>query len=106
MAESAEGARLLSECRVTSSTEGSNPSLSATANREADVGLTSAFLLITKARKRLLLYRQLQIPHGDSQILAHSAGNLQIVSVNLVRGYNNLSDFILLHHSCQIISST
>ena len=29
MAESAEGARLLSECRVTSSTEGSNPSLSA-----------------------------------------------------------------------------
>jgi hypothetical protein len=51
MAESAEGARLLSECRVTSSTEGSNPSLSATTNREADVGLTSAFLLITKARK-------------------------------------------------------
>jgi hypothetical protein len=30
MAESAEGARLLSECRVKSSTEGSNPSLSAT----------------------------------------------------------------------------
>jgi hypothetical protein len=29
MAESAEGARLLSECRVKSSTEGSNPSLSA-----------------------------------------------------------------------------
>jgi hypothetical protein len=36
MAESAEGARLLSECRVTSSTEGSNPSLSANTNREAD----------------------------------------------------------------------
>jgi hypothetical protein len=30
MAESAEGARLLSECRVKNSTEGSNPSLSAT----------------------------------------------------------------------------
>jgi hypothetical protein len=30
MAESAEGARLLSECRVKSLTEGSNPSLSAT----------------------------------------------------------------------------
>ena len=29
MAELAEGARLLSECRVYSSTEGSNPSLSA-----------------------------------------------------------------------------
>jgi hypothetical protein len=29
MAESAEGARLLSECRVKNSTEGSNPSLSA-----------------------------------------------------------------------------
>ncbi len=29
MAELAEGARLLSECRVISSTEGSNPSLSA-----------------------------------------------------------------------------
>jgi hypothetical protein len=29
MAESAEGARLLSECRAKSSTEGSNPSLSA-----------------------------------------------------------------------------
>ena len=29
MTESADGARLLSECRVKSSTEGSNPSLSA-----------------------------------------------------------------------------
>ena len=32
MAESAEGARLLSECRVKSPTEGSNPSLSATSH--------------------------------------------------------------------------
>jgi hypothetical protein len=36
MAELAEGARLLSECTVKSRTEGSNPSLSATTNREAD----------------------------------------------------------------------
>jgi hypothetical protein len=43
MAESAEGARLLSECRVTSSTEGSNPSLSATGIEKADTTLASAF---------------------------------------------------------------
>ncbi len=36
MAESAEGARLLSECTVKSRTEGSNPSLSATGIEKAD----------------------------------------------------------------------
>ena len=42
MAESAEGARLLSECTVKSRTEGSNPSLSATGQKgrgHTDIGL-------------------------------------------------------------------
>ncbi len=48
MAESAEGARLLSECRVKSSTEGSNPSLSATkANRLPDRRGDSGFFVWT-----------------------------------------------------------
>ncbi len=42
MAESAEGARLLSECRVNSSTEGSNPSLSAKKTFSEDSNLSAA----------------------------------------------------------------
>ncbi len=78
MAESAETARLLSECTVKSRTEGSNPSLSATEIEKADTTLASAFMffLFLRPVTMQLLDRQLQIPHGYSHVFTDNTSGL------------------------------